>query len=195
MSETAVKEIYCVRHTTPAIELVYAYGQSDIDVAESFEKEADRSRSVLPKDLSEYKIISSPLKRCVKLARFFADEVHIDSRLMEIGFGEWEMKPWAEIEQLEGYARWRADFVNIAAPGGESFRQMADRVMAFHEQIKAMDEKGYIIVSHGGAIRALIAGITGMPLENLFQINIDFGGVTLIKTFASKPDKIIFINR
>ncbi|RMH64139.1 MAG: alpha-ribazole phosphatase [Calditrichaeota bacterium] len=195
MNTDNYKDVYCLRHTIPDIKLIYAYGQTDIDVAESFETEAARCRSVLPEDISAYTVISSPLQRCYKLARYLSDEVQTDERLKEVSFGEWEMRPWEEIEQAEGYRAWRQDFVNRSAPGGESFRQMAERVMACYRDTLEKPGDRFILVSHGGAIRALIAGLTGLPLANLFQINIDFGGVTLIRAYTSKPHKIIYINR
>ncbi len=189
-----MKEIYFLRHTTPDIELVYCYGQSDIGLKESFDREAGRTRGQLPEDLSSYKVYSSPLQRCYRLAKKLKQPVIRDDRLKEIYFGRWEMLRWEEIENDPLYKEWRADFAHIPAPQGESFHDMADRMEAFYKDLLAGGEEKFIVVSHGGAIRALLARLIGMPLQNMFQLNIDFGGVTLIEAGASNV-KIKFLNR
>ena len=104
------------------------------------------------------------------------------------------MLRWEEIENDPLYKEWRADFAHIPAPQGESFHDMADRMEAFYKDLLAGEEEKFIVVSHGGAIRALLARLIGMPLQNMFQLNIDFGGVTLIEAGASNV-KIKFLNR
>ncbi len=189
-----MKEIYFLRHTTPDIELVYCYGQSDIGLKESFGEEARRTLAQLPADLTPYTVYSSPLQRCYRLAGKLNRPVITDDRLKEIYFGRWEMLRWEEIETDPLYKSWRADFSRIPAPEGESFSDMADRMEAFYRELLAADEDKFIVVSHGGAIRALLARLIEMPLANMFQLNIDFGGVTLIHAESSNV-KIKFLNR
>ncbi|KAA3617139.1 MAG: alpha-ribazole phosphatase [Calditrichaeota bacterium] len=185
--------IYLIRHTTPDIELIYCYGQTDLDVKDSFDDEVSRIKSVLPK-LDNFKIFSSPLKRCAKLAKALdVGKVIFDDRLKEFNFGEWEMKPWDDIEK-ESLNFWIEDFVNRQAPGGESYRQMSDRIMDFFGELKNSDSENIILVSHGGTIRAILANILEMPLKNLFNINIDFAGVVKLSEKNGKI-KVMFINR
>ena len=77
--------ITLLRHTLPAIDLKTCYGMQDIDVADTFSAEARAATNRLHQP---DKIISSPLKRCLKLARFVADsfalEFSIDPRLQEM---------------------------------------------------------------------------------------------------------------
>ena len=59
-------EIYLIRHTTPKIDKGVCYGQSDIELADSFSMEFKEISKSIPKTFE--KVYSSPLKRCTRLA-------------------------------------------------------------------------------------------------------------------------------
>jgi alpha-ribazole phosphatase len=185
--------IYLIRHTTPAIELIYCYGQSDLDVAETFEQEAQRTKSLLP-DFNNVKIYASPLIRCKKLAEFLdIGNIIFDERLKEFHFGEWEMVPWKELN-INAFDEWKKDFVNRETPGGESFQQMHDRVMEFFDNTLQKEIMDVVLVCHGGVIRAILANILRMPLKYMFRMNIDFGSVSRIVSNNGEV-KVDYINR
>lgn len=185
--------IYLIRHTTPDIELVHCYGQTDLDVAETFPQELKRLQSVLP-DLNNVKVYSSPLVRCKKLAEALdLGKVHLEDRLMEFNFGDWEMMRWDQLKSKE-FKFWQEDFVSRRAPGGESFQQMHDRVMEFFDQAIIENSKDLVVVCHGGVIRAIVANILHMPLIHMFKLNIDFGSVSKVIINESKL-KVDYINR
>ncbi len=186
--------IYLIRHTTPDIDLVYCYGQSDIDTKDTFTSELDRVKSVLPV-FDNLQIFSSPLKRCRRLAESLnLGNVNCDDRLKELDFGEWEMKRWEDIDK-KALDYWVDDFVHRKTPGGESYQQMCDRVIELvKELINKNESENIILVSHGGTIRAVLAYILEMPLMNLFRMNIDFGGVNKLLVKDGKM-KIDYVNR
>ena len=185
--------IYLVRHTTPDIELVYCYGQSDLDVKDTFPGEVKRIKKILPA-FDNIKVFSSPLKRCLKLANALnLGEVQTDDRLKEISFGCWEMKKWKKINKRD-LDFWLEDFVNRCAPEGESYRQLHDRMIHFFEETINHDYENVIIVSHGGALRTILAHIMEAPLQNLFRVNLDFGSVSRLCAQDGKI-KIDYINR
>jgi len=74
------------------------------------------------------RIVSSPLLRCRAFAETLADRhglpLTLDERLMEVGFGEWEGKTAAEIEQAAPgtLARFKADPVNARPAGPNRWR-------------------------------------------------------------------------
>lgn len=185
--------IYLIRHTTPDIELVYCYGQSDIDVKNTFSAEVARIKNILP-EFTSVKVFSSPLQRCYKLAAALqTGDVHKDERLKEINFGRWELKKWKDIAKEE-FDFWIDDFVNRRAADGECYLDVSERMVGFLNDAIKMDHENIIIVSHGGALRTLFAHITEAPLKNLFRINIDFGSVSRL-SFENNKFKIDFINR
>ena len=103
-------KIYLIRHTTPDISKEICYGQSDIELAETFGKEAEVIFKKLPKTLD--RIYTSPLKRCLQLASLISHkEIEKVPQLQEMNFGDWELKPWNNIPKAE-LNPWMENFVN-----------------------------------------------------------------------------------
>lgn len=175
-------EIYLVRHTETVCEKGICYGQSDVEIAAPFDIIFDEIVSQLP---SEAIIYSSPLKRCVTLAKHIQNNIKTisyqeDDRLKEMNFGDWELKNWNEIppEQLNP---WMEDFVNIQVLNGESFVELHDRVGHFLlNTISENIQHPIIIVAHAGIIRSILCHQTSLPLKEAFQNKVDFGQVIKI---------------
>ncbi|MEL6416224.1 MAG: alpha-ribazole phosphatase [Pseudomonadota bacterium] len=168
-----------LRHTTPDVAPGTCYGQTDLDTAATFETEAAAAREALP---AFDRIVSSPLLRCRKLADFVSAKTGLpvvsDPRLMEMDFGTWEGRAWAEIERSEIDA-WAADFYHARPHGGESVAILQDRVRDALDDLRGRDTST-LIVSHAGVIRAALArGETAAD----FNTEIAFGGfVTMSNT-------------
>lgn len=171
-------EIYLVRHTTPLIEKGICYGQTDLNITDTFDKEVAIILDKIKLD-NEAHIFSSPLKRCVLLAQKFDKNITIDKRLMELDFGDWEMKKWNDIPEKE-MTPWMKDFVNVKVPNGESYADLSKRALAFLDEIKSLNQKQTIIVAHGGPIRSLLAHLTNTELKDSFDIKIIYGQVSKI---------------
>jgi alpha-ribazole phosphatase len=162
-------DIYLIRHTTPDVAKGVCYGQTDLDVTDSFEAEAAVIRECLPSEFGA--VYTSPLRRCSMLAsRLFPDNpILLRDALMEIHCGEWEMKTWDELPK-EIVDPWMADFVNIRIPGGESYIELHSRVNdCFDAIVGEAAAKPVAIVAHGGVIRSILAGLTGTALINSFK--------------------------
>ncbi|MBI2283509.1 MAG: alpha-ribazole phosphatase [Bacteroidetes bacterium] len=161
-------EIYLIRHTTPAVEKGICYGQTDLDVTESFAAEADSIRPWLPNRMGA--VYSSPLQRCHKLAEtLFPDHTPtLYNDLMELDCGSWEMQPWNEIPRTE-MQPWLEDFVNVVVPEGESYALMHERVISRFNEISQQASPA-VIVAHGGVLRSILAHITGTPIKESFDL-------------------------
>ena len=176
-------EIYLVRHTETVCEKGICYGQSDVNIVEPFEAVFKNIISKLP---SEAIIFSSPLKRCVVLAKYIQGNIKTisyleDKRLMEMNFGDWEMKNWNDIlpEQLNP---WMEDFVNIPASNGESFVELHHRTKTFILDLVSREtDKPIIVVCHAGIIRSILCHFSSLPLKDAFQNKADFGEVIKIE--------------
>jgi len=193
-------EIYLVRHTTPEVATGICYGQTDLDVAASFEEESKCLHGKL-QHIANPMIYSSPLQRCLKLATATAKAlnhgtINQDDRLKELHFGDWEMQAWNDIPQ--GLIDvWAEDHVMQTPPNGESFHQLFLRVKAFLEEIsagKAGSGEPVILFTHAGVIRAFTGYALGLPLINAFRLHIDYASVTKI-IIDEKVMRIGFVNR
>ncbi|RDI58127.1 alpha-ribazole phosphatase [Flavobacterium glaciei] len=176
-------EVYLVRHTETVCEKGICYGQSDVEIMEPYGAVFQSVLSLLPKDAILY---SSPLLRCVLLANYIKDNTEItavnaDSRLMEMNFGDWEMKNWDAIPP-DDFTPWMTDFVNVCVPNGESFTDLYNRVIDFmYNELQVTNSKPVIIVAHAGVIRSFLCKISNLPLKDAFQNKVDFGAVIKIE--------------
>ncbi|WP_166921910.1 alpha-ribazole phosphatase [Flavobacterium poyangense] len=176
-------EIYLVRHTETVCEKGICYGQSDVALAKPFDLVFENIISQLPQEAI---LFSSPLQRCVILANYIRSKIETisyqeDKRLMEMNFGDWEMKNWNDI-QPEQLNPWMEDFVTIRATNGESFIELHARTTEFFsEQISKKTSKPIIIVTHAGVIRSLLCHHTALPLKDAFENKVDFGQVIKIE--------------
>ncbi|RKR11197.1 alpha-ribazole phosphatase [Flavobacterium sp. 90] len=175
-------EIYLVRHTETVCEKGICYGQSDVDLAEPFDLVFENILSQLP---SEAVIFSSPLKRCVILAEYIGRNIKTisfekENRLMEMNFGDWELKNWNNIPQEE-LNPWMEDFVTIKVSNGESFVELHQRVEGFLADLVSKEITiPIILVAHAGVIRSILCHQTSLPLKDAFNNKVDFGEVIKI---------------
>lgn len=118
-------------------------------------------------------LYSSPLSRAEDTARAIADEQGVEVRLhdglQEIGFGAWEGMTRAEIAASypDEYATFNDGGADAARGGnGETFagvrQRMADALGAIVAKHPGQ-EVG--VVSHGGATRAYVTEVLGIPYE------------------------------
>ena len=166
-----------VRHTRPDVVAGLCYGQTDLDVADTFADEAAAVLAALPEVRG---VVSSPLRRCRVLAQRIADAaglpLDIDERLQEIDFGAWEGRQWAELPKREIDA-WAQDFLNARPHGGESVPMLRSRVGAALADLSARNEP-IAIVTHAGVIRA--ARLEDRDPVGDFENPIDFGGIVVL---------------
>lgn len=160
-----------LRHTTPLVEAGTCYGQTDLDVADSFEHEVSEVLRRLP---SIATIVSSPLRRCHKLAARIASHhnlsIRTDARLMEMDFGDWEGQLWSAIPRTD-LDQWTGDFYRARPHGGESVEILKNRVDAALSEIQTMPTPA-LIITHAGVIRAALA--RGEDAQD-YQTEIGFG--------------------
>jgi probable phosphoglycerate mutase len=130
----------------------------------------------------DFKYVSSPLKRAretMEIVRAMlgleAHNYEVDARLIEIAYGEWEGLTLHEIETrnasvLSARERDKWDF---APPGGESYRELADRIGNWYRPLTV----DTVVAAHGGGVRALMAILNIVPEEQATHAQIEQGVV------------------
>ena len=174
-------QLVLIRHTSVAVPRGVCYGQTDVALAESFQEEA----SVVKENLKRFTfdhVYSSPLSRCVKLARFCGYENPIiDSRLIEMNFGEWEMKHYDEIKDPR-LQKWFKDYINVAATGGESVLDQRRRFMDFIKEIKELHpDKTIGIFTHGGILINALVALAGKSYAAMYNALPPYGSIIEIE--------------
>ncbi|NMG77205.1 alpha-ribazole phosphatase family protein [Aromatoleum diolicum] len=166
-------ELHLIRHPRPAVPAGVCYGQADVGLAEAADAIADRLRPLLP---AQYALYASPLAR----ARLLAAELGtpaFDERLKEMHFGDWELVPYAVIGTA--IDAWANDPMGFRAPGGESAREMAARVLQWLDGIVANPPaEPVVVVAHGGPLRAITGHLLGLPPERWLGLDFACGHVS-----------------
>lgn len=99
--------------------------------------------------------------------------IHVRPALREIDMGAWQGLPRREVaeRQAEAYAARGRDIANFRPPGGESFADLAARVLPCWEAIVAAGEADVVaIAGHAGVNRVILCHVLGAPLANVFRI-------------------------
>lgn len=178
-------KITLVRHTSVALSKGICYGQSDVELSDSFEEEAANVANNLSSCAFDA-VFTSPLSRCLKLAHSCGyTEAIADQRLMEMDFGDWEMKPWNAIHD-EQLARWFDNWVEECATNGESFRQLINRVESFLEELQQHSYQHVCIFTHAGVIRAFGILLDQFPAEKAFEFEVNYGDVVTLENDSAK---------
>jgi probable phosphoglycerate mutase len=192
---SAVLHVYLVRHAKPETPDGRRFiGQADMPLGRDGEEQAralaDRLMEMTGGACFDT-IYGSDLLRSRRTAEILADgcATPVQSRqwLREIDVGAWEGLTWEEAEHaypVEHAAR-ELDLVRQPFPGGESFRDLRDRVVPrFLELVDAELAAGHrrvLVLGHKGVNRVILAHVLGLPLEDLFSIDQDFCAVTVLR--------------
>lgn len=139
-------------------------------------------------------VYCSDLSRAVKSAEIIAEPYVLTPvkipALRERSFGAWEGMTFSEIkERFPGeFEAWADNPVAHSPVGGESTLEMKDRVVkALNEILNRHTGENIAVVAHGGVNRILICDILGVPLENIFRIEQDYGAVNVIEFWNRYP--------
>ncbi|GIZ11663.1 alpha-ribazole phosphatase family protein [Pseudomonas sp. NCCP-436] len=165
--------LYLIRHTRVGCAPGLCYGQLDVPLAKSFAEEAHAVRESLavrfPAGLPP--VWSSPSQRCRALADALLVPYRVDPRLMELNFGLWEGRTWAELDSPQA-RHWADHWQSAAPPGGESLPELLARLQSFLGSIPHSD---VLLITHAGPIRALHHLVVGESLDKAFARPVDHG--------------------
>lgn len=145
-------------------------GTMDVPLNSKGEKQAAAASGRLANWVPDH-VAVSPLKRAVRTAeiigkkRRWTMEPQVFDGLREVDFGEWEGRQISDVIDTYGdvYFRWRDDPGSWSPPGGESLESVKERFMAVLESLLAMDGSKFLIVTHGGVIRAALSALLDFP--------------------------------
>ncbi len=131
-------------------------GRSDIPL--SPQGTATVERWALPGRFNGFTWYASPLVRALETARLLKVEPRIEARLAEMNWGEWEGKSVSDLRAHLGAEMMANEDrgLDFQPPGGESPRDVQQRLMPWLRQIGAAKEPAGA-VTHKGVIRAVLA--------------------------------------
>lgn len=192
--------LYLIRHGQTDWNLEgRVQGQTDVPLSPLGEMQAEELAERLA-EIPLGAIISSPLSRTRQtaepLARRHGLDVRFDPRLMEQNWGRYEGLSWHEAaEEFPAVKdRMRQDPMLAAPPGGETLREVSERMQA--ALFEAVQIGGSVaVVSHGGALRAGLLALLGMSQGTELRYHFDNASVSLVETDPQRGVIVHYINR
>ncbi len=155
-----------LRHPKPAVDPAICYGRTDLDISPEGHEQIARALEQTP---PVARLVASPALRCRGLALALAErngiEPLFDDRLWEMHMGEWEGLHWAKIPR-DHSDPWLKDPFNLPTPGGESFRDVQQRVLAAIAEIGTATDT--VLICHAGPIRAVQMAWYGLSFRQAF---------------------------
>ncbi|MHA7726559.1 bifunctional RNase H/acid phosphatase [Corynebacterium hesseae] len=151
-----------LRHGQTAMSAAKQYsGRANPELTELGKKQALAAAQALA-DTHIDAVVCSPLRRCQQTAAAVVKgrELRVETveDLIEVDFGRWEGKTFAEADAAdpELHARWLKD-TSVACPGGESLRAVHRRVSAARRELQQRyAEQTVLVVSHVNPIKSFV---------------------------------------
>lgn len=116
-------------------------------------------------------VFSSDLNRAVQTAHLmFPDHtIHKNENLREINLGHWQGSFIQDLLQDEQYCFYMNSphlFINTTQ---ESFEDVTERMLAFHEYLLQLPYERIAVVSHGVAIACLMIAVNNQPIRHVWN--------------------------
>ena len=179
--------IYLLRHGDCRADSVRRYiGQTDLPLNGTGRDQAAWWQERLAAIRWE-RIVCSDLSRSLETARIIAagsgQLIEPLAQLREIALGDWDGLSMAELCQTSpvAFAERGADIAYHRPPGGESFADLARRVVPCLEELITGASGNLLLVGHAGVNRVYLCHLLGLPLGNLMLLPQDYGGLTILE--------------
>lgn len=180
-----IRRLYLVRHgRTIWNEEGRFQGQTDIPLSPEGREQARLLARRLQR-LPFREVFASDLSRARETGEIIASTLgiplHLRREWREMDYGLWAGLSFEEIQEkfpreTEAYLE---DWVHVAPPGGESFRQLTERVRGALQEVLGRPAEHLLVVAHGGTIRAAVCLLLG--LDPLFRRLFTLGNAALVE--------------
>jgi broad specificity phosphatase PhoE len=138
-------------------------------------------------DLPLAAVYSSPLQRSARTAEIISEAHGLVAQslpgLSTMDYGDWAGKLHADVARLwpNLYRQWRHDPFSVQIPGGESIRDLRERVTTAVHQALAHHADGQTIalVSHQAVTKTLSCVLADLPNTSFWRIRQDLCNLTL----------------
>lgn len=175
------KKIYLVRHgkIDTGIEKKYI-GATNLPLTHEGMEQAKLLKEYF-KDIPIENIFTSPLKRCLQTTEIICEENKQDyivvNEFSEINMGIWENKPIEYIKKNfpQSYKDRGENLASFIPPQGESFSQLANRVLPLFARIVKNNSENILIVAHAGVNRVILSEILEFSIQDIFSMQQPYG--------------------
>ncbi len=193
--------VYLIRHGQVVNHHEYRYnGHFDVDITDTgVEQMARLSEFLLGRSISA--IYSSDLQRARKGAEIIGKRLALApesvKELRELHLGRWEglTREEAVFKYPEDAHFSFKELATSKVKEGESLLELKARVIpALSSIVERHKGEAVCIVAHGGVNRVILSEAMGLPLENFFRIEQDYGALNLIDWFEDGIKVVKLLN-
>jgi broad specificity phosphatase PhoE len=161
-------------------------GQNDVELTELGVRQA-RSAGLRLAEVPFTRAVSSDLCRAAETARLVLGErdlpLALDPRVREVDIGAWEGLTWDAINANYADASTGFRSPGFAFPDGESVHEVADRVGAVLEEMRAGPEGDVLLVGHFGALSLLLTRALALPDTRWGQFTLEYASITTLHLY------------
>lgn len=169
-------------------------GDLDVPLSDEGRAQCEAAASLLA-SFQVDRIVSSPLVRAAESAGIVAARLGVpvshEPLLVEVRFGSWQGKTYAEVAGDPDYHAFASDPVANLTPGGESVTIVQKRGLEGLSAIRAGET--VLFVTHGDIIRTLLCHFLATPLGEYRRIRTDNCGLSAIAIGQGMPE-VKFLN-
>lgn len=145
-------------------------------------------------------IIASPLGRAQQTAGALAQKTGLEvstlDELTETDFGDWEGLTFAEAmdKHPDVHQEWRGN-TSVAAPGGESFDTVLDRVTIARDKLVASYAGStVVVVSHVTPIKMLLQLALDVGPSLLYRLHLDLASLSIAEFYPDGGASVRLVN-
>ena len=193
--------LFLIRHGQVIGHHEYRYnGHFDVDITDTGVSQMNRISELLAHERISA-VYSSDLQRSVKGARIIGERLSIKPvkvrALRELHLGRWEglTREEASARFPEEAAFSFRDLATSRVKGGENLLDLMGRVLPSLFEIIERHRGGRVcVVAHGGVNRVILSDAMGLPIENFFRIEQDYGCLNVIDYFGDGVKVVKLLN-
>lgn len=152
-------------------------GQTDVELLEKGIEQARATGTYISQNYQVDKVYASDLKRAYKtgaeISELTGAPLLADKRLREINAGLWQGNAFDDIlaRYPDSYSCWLNDIGNCRCDGGESVKELSERISeALCEIAEANPGKTIVVATHATPIRAIQCVLKSLPLDVMKNI-------------------------
>ena len=143
----------------------------------------------------------SPMQRCQETLAPWLESAHsnglkrfiLDEKLIEMNYGSWSGKKLNSLAKQPLWKIIQKTPSKVEFPQGERMTAMQKRAVASVEEAVLEKSKGtHLFVSHGDVIKAMVASLLKMKLDNFQSLVIDPASITMLEYDGDSARLILF---
>ena len=143
----------------------------------------------------------SPMQRCQETLAPWLESAHsnglkrfiLDEKLIEMNYGSWSGKKLNSLAKQPLWKIIQKTPSKVEFPQGERMTAMQKRAVASIEEAVLEKSKGtHLFVSHGDVIKAMVASLLKMKLDNFQSLVIDPASITMLEYDGDSARLMLF---